>query len=190
MDEKKTVGQATASMVLGILSFILLGLLTAIPAVICGHIAKKKIKHNPDQLKGEGSALAGLIMGYIAIGLNVLVIGIAILAALTIPLMSGNMERAMSVEGQVGCESIGAAIKYHWVVHEESESIESPVDLEGIGMDDLDGYYFQTEDYTLVSFDDAKNYVVQALGGNDDITVRVYMMVVDGETIWETDTLE
>jgi len=89
MQQKQTAGEATASLVLGILSLIMFGILTAIPAVICGHIAKSKIKKDPDNLMGEGQALAGLIMGYITIGLSILVT-IAILAAVAIPLMYGN----------------------------------------------------------------------------------------------------
>ncbi len=89
MQQKQTVGQATASLVLGILSLLMFGILTAIPAVICGHIAKSKIRKDPENLDGEGQALAGLIMGYITIGLSILVT-IAILAAVAIPLMCAN----------------------------------------------------------------------------------------------------
>lgn len=83
MQQKKTVGQAIASLVLGILSFIALGILTAIPAVICGHIAKSKIRRDPENLQGEGQALAGLIMGYIVIGLSIFMI--PLMAAIAIP---------------------------------------------------------------------------------------------------------
>lgn len=89
MPEKRTVGQATASLVLGILSLLMGGILTAIPAVICGHIAKSKIKKDPENLEGEGQALAGLIMGYITIGLSA-VVTLAILAAVAIPLLCAN----------------------------------------------------------------------------------------------------
>lgn len=83
MQQKQTVGQATASLVLGILSLILLGILTAIPAVICGHVAKSKIKKNPENLQGEGQALAGLIMGYIVIAGSIFLI--PMMAAIAIP---------------------------------------------------------------------------------------------------------
>ena len=83
MQEKKTVGQAIASLVCGILAFIMFGLLTAIPAVICGHIAKSKIKADPENLKGDGQALAGIIMGYVTIGISVLMI--PLMAAIAIP---------------------------------------------------------------------------------------------------------
>ena len=81
--QKQTAGLAVASLVLGILGFMMLGPLGAIPAVICGHIAKSKINANPETLTGEGMALAGLIMGYIQIGSLVLIV--PLLAAIAIP---------------------------------------------------------------------------------------------------------
>lgn len=44
---------------------------TAIAGVICGHFALSKIKATP-QLQGHGLAVAGLIIGYCAIGLWIL----------------------------------------------------------------------------------------------------------------------
>jgi type II secretion system protein G len=82
-EQKRTVGVAVASLVLGILGFVLLGPLGAIPAVICGHIAKSKIKRDPEHLTGDGMALAGLIMGYVQIGL--MVVMVPLMAAIAIP---------------------------------------------------------------------------------------------------------
>ena len=42
---------------------------TCLPAVICGHLGRRKIKSNPT-LRGPGMALAGLITGYIALSLS------------------------------------------------------------------------------------------------------------------------
>lgn len=99
MQEQKTVGQAIASLVLGILSFFMFGLLTAIPAVICGHLAKSKIKSDPENLKGDGQALAGLIMGYIVIGLTILMI--PMLAAIGIP----SFQKARSASIEKACQN-------------------------------------------------------------------------------------
>jgi Tfp pilus assembly protein PilE len=82
-EQKQMVGAAAASLVLGILGLVLIGPLGSIPAVICGHIAKSKIKKSPATLDGDGMALAGLIMGYVQIGLMVLVL--PLLAAIAIP---------------------------------------------------------------------------------------------------------
>jgi hypothetical protein len=81
--QKQTAGLAITSLVLGILGFVMLGPLGAIPAIICGHIAKSKINANPETLTGEGMALAGLIMGYVQIGLLVLMV--PLMAAIAIP---------------------------------------------------------------------------------------------------------
>ena len=61
-------GMAITSLVLGIVS-IMAGtlILTAIPGAICGHIARRQIRESPHAQAGDGMAIAGLIMSYIAI---------------------------------------------------------------------------------------------------------------------------
>ncbi len=54
--------------ILGFFTFV-----TAIPGVIFGHLALNEIKKNP-RLEGRGLAIAGLIMGYIVVGLAALAI--------------------------------------------------------------------------------------------------------------------
>ena len=81
--QKKTAGIAITSLVFGILGLACLGPLGAIPAVICGHIAKSRIKASAGSLEGDGLALAGLILGYVSIGL--MVVMLPIYAAITIP---------------------------------------------------------------------------------------------------------
>lgn len=81
--QKQTVGVAIASLVLGILGWFLIGPLGSIPAVICGHVAKSRIKKDPEALTGDGMALAGLILGYVQIGFVVLMI--PLMAAIAIP---------------------------------------------------------------------------------------------------------
>lgn len=58
-----TSGLAVASLTLAILS-IVLGPFGCIPAIICGHIARAKIRRDPT-LRGGGLAVAGLIIGYV-----------------------------------------------------------------------------------------------------------------------------
>src|SRR6266446_8908488 len=62
-----TAPAAIWSLVLAILSFTCGWLFTAIPAVICGHIARSKIRKSGGALRGKGIATAGLILGYIAL---------------------------------------------------------------------------------------------------------------------------
>ena len=62
------------SLVLGILSFFCLGILGAIAAIICGHVARSSIRKSGGLLGGEKLALAGLILGYVSFVLNVILI--------------------------------------------------------------------------------------------------------------------
>ncbi len=59
-----TNSMAIASMVLGVAEFFTAGL-TAIPAVICGHIARRQMKLSSQG--GDGLATSGLVLGYMAI---------------------------------------------------------------------------------------------------------------------------
>lgn len=90
MEQKPAEGMATASLILGILSFVLLSIFGAIPAIICGHIAKSRIRQNPEGASCSGKATAGLILGYLHIGLLFLVFVFGIVAAIVMPLMAAN----------------------------------------------------------------------------------------------------
>ena len=83
----KTSGLAITSLVLGILGLVLLlgciGVLFAIPAVICGHIAHSRIKRSAGTLAGGGMAVAGLITGYISIALGIFLV--PMMMAIAIP---------------------------------------------------------------------------------------------------------
>jgi hypothetical protein len=59
-----TNSMAVAAMVLGVAEFFTAGL-TAIPAVICGHIARRQMKMTAQ--RGDGLATGGLVLGYMAI---------------------------------------------------------------------------------------------------------------------------
>jgi len=76
-------GLAITSLVCGIISVTCLGIITGIPAIICGHIARSRIKKNPTTFSGAGMALAGLILGYISIVLTI-VIPFIVLPAITV----------------------------------------------------------------------------------------------------------
>lgn len=61
----ETSGKAVVSVIFGILSF-LLSIPAGIVAVVFGHLARRDIKTSGGRLKGDGIALAGLIMGYVS----------------------------------------------------------------------------------------------------------------------------
>lgn len=56
---------AICSLVFGILSLLCLGFLAGIPAIICGHMARKKAAMETLPSANGGLALAGLVTGYI-----------------------------------------------------------------------------------------------------------------------------
>src|SRR6478672_1180458 len=68
----RTPAVAIWSLILAVLSFTCGWLFTAIPAVICGHIARAKIRQSAGVLGGKGIATAGLILGYIALVLGIM----------------------------------------------------------------------------------------------------------------------
>ena len=77
-----TDGKAIASLVFGILGILCFWGIFGVPAVILGHLAKAGIGKSMGRLKGEGMAMAGLIIGYLSIGIGVLFL-IAVIAGLT-----------------------------------------------------------------------------------------------------------
>lgn len=89
MPPQPTSSSAQISMVLGIISlsvFVIplctlvlsflspIALVFGIPAVIVGYNARKEIRASAGQIGGEGMAKAGVIMGWISIGLSIVAI--------------------------------------------------------------------------------------------------------------------
>lgn len=72
-----TTPLAIISLVSGILCWIIVPILGAIAAVICGHIARSEIRRAPPgTLGGDGLAIGGLILGY----LHLVLVGLFIVA--------------------------------------------------------------------------------------------------------------
>jgi hypothetical protein len=65
---------AIASLVLGVLSWVLLPVLGALGAIVCGHLARRDIRAARGALGGDGLAIGGLVLGYAH--LVVLVLGV------------------------------------------------------------------------------------------------------------------
>lgn len=82
---RPTSGLAITSLVCGIVSFLFswlfLPALASIAAVITGHMALKKTKNDPT-VGGRGMAFAGLILGYVVLGIGVLTIAISLISLL------------------------------------------------------------------------------------------------------------
>jgi Domain of unknown function (DUF4190)/Domain of unknown function (DUF1707) len=74
-----TNGMAVASLVCGLMQVFSLGI-TAIPAVILGHMARGQIRRTGE--RGDGMATAGLVLGWLGIAFLVLfVVGVTAMAA-------------------------------------------------------------------------------------------------------------
>lgn len=77
---------AIVSLALGVLSILCCGILTGIPAVITGFMAKSKAEQNPSEFGGRGLALGGIITG--AIGIVLGIIGIIYYVLVMLPMMT------------------------------------------------------------------------------------------------------
>jgi len=86
-------GMAITSLVLGISGFFCL--ITAIPGLILGIVAMKRIKASEGRMGGHGFALAGTIVSGVAMLMSVVVI--AIYAALLLPALAKAKEKAQTI---------------------------------------------------------------------------------------------
>ena len=78
---------AVAALVCGVAELFTVGL-TAIPAVVLGHMARSQIRRTGEH--GSGLALTGLILGWLAILLFVLIVAVGTVAAVRMGTMSGH----------------------------------------------------------------------------------------------------
>jgi hypothetical protein len=68
----ETSGWAIFSLIAGLLGWMGIVGIGGLAAVIAGHIAKSQIRNSNGRLGGNGLATAGLVMGYLNIGLTVI----------------------------------------------------------------------------------------------------------------------
>ena len=64
-----TSGTAIASLIFGILGFTVAPILGGIIAVLTGYAARKDTRAVPPRASGDGLATAGIVMGYIQLGI-------------------------------------------------------------------------------------------------------------------------
>lgn len=76
-----------ASLIMGILGWILIPVVGGIIAIITGHMARKEIRQSDGLLGGYGVATAGLVLGYANVGLGVC----ACLVVLVIPALLASL---------------------------------------------------------------------------------------------------
>jgi len=126
--QKKTLGLAVASLVFGCFFLIpLLGLLFGLAALIMGIIALVRINKNKAQLKGEGMAIAGIVMG----ALSVLMIPFfALLAAIAIPNLLHARLIANEDMAQATIRTLGSALESYRDVYDSYPLQESSLTQE------------------------------------------------------------
>jgi hypothetical protein len=87
---KPKQGLAVTSLVLGILSLVtlpvVLGAVLGPPAVITGHLARRRVRRAPEQYAGKRLAMAGLILGYLSVALVAAV-------AISVPIFARKVSR-------------------------------------------------------------------------------------------------
>ena len=71
----RTSGTAIASLIFGILSWIMLPFIGALLAVVLGHSARSEIRRAPPgTIEGDGMALGGLILGWVHLAFFIIVV--------------------------------------------------------------------------------------------------------------------
>jgi hypothetical protein len=77
---------AIVSLVSGIAAWVILPIIGGIIAIITGHMAKREINESSGEITGNGMATAGLVLGYLQIGLTcAAVCAITLIALFLVP---------------------------------------------------------------------------------------------------------
>jgi hypothetical protein len=111
----KTSGLARWSLALGILSLPCFSIFAAIPAVICGHKALKRIKYSGGALTGRRLAVGGLVTGYLGI----------LFAIILIPQMPHAI-RVSQMNSCIGNLMLIDAAKQQWALANKKQETDTP----------------------------------------------------------------
>jgi uncharacterized membrane protein len=94
----RTNGMAIASLGFGIAEFFTMGL-TAIPAIVFGHIARQQMRETGE--RGHGMAKAGLILGWTAVTLFALLVLLAMVTGLVLASRHGQPVTGSRLDGGI-----------------------------------------------------------------------------------------
>ena len=122
-----TSGVAIASFVLGLAS-LFLSIFTAIPAVICGHMALSQIDRSGGRLGGRGFAMTGLILGYVFVVILALAFVVGLGAGILLPILNATHSRSSAAADLARGKQVVLAIKLYEGDHDE----RTPPDLDSL----------------------------------------------------------
>jgi competence protein ComGC len=157
-------GKAILSLICGLLFFVPLAF---IAAIIFGHIALSEIKKSAGRLKGEGMAIAGLVLGYMWV---VFIPVILIIAAIAIPNLLRARMAANEASAVAGVRTLVSAEASYANVHSNAGFTCSLSDLAGDGLITSDLATGQKTGYTF----ELQNCTSDAGGANVKFQVVAY----------------
>lgn len=108
--QKPKKGLAWASLIFGVSSLSCLPVVGAIPAIICGHIAKGRVKRAPGTYQGAGLALAGLVLGYLS------VIGVL----LSLPFLVKEVKKSQVIDCKGNLQALSVALQ-SWAMDHDNK---------------------------------------------------------------------
>ncbi|GAA4868681.1 DUF4190 domain-containing protein [Luteimonas vadosa] len=74
----ETNSLAIISLVFGILGWSFLPVVGGLVAIVTGHLARSEIRRAAERPQGDGMAVAGLVLGYLALASAVVVLGVVL----------------------------------------------------------------------------------------------------------------
>ncbi|MGM0567822.1 MAG: DUF4190 domain-containing protein [Elusimicrobiota bacterium] len=127
----KTCGEAIASLVSSIVGFFGCVFIGPILGIVFGNKAKKEIKNAQGALTGEGLASAGIVIGWIGIGVNIALIPVLILVAVFIPRSAELVQRVQEVQTRKNLTSVRSALDNYYSANDEFPEVgeDNPLDV-------------------------------------------------------------
>lgn len=127
--------------------------------------------------------------GFSLVELMVVAIIVAILATVTVSIMSGNRRRAWATEAQTGCGSVRTALRVILADRGQYPIMsDEPIypKILGLAANELDGTYFITSDYRVTST--PSNYVITCTGSKT--VVAGGTVILDSDGAWSGTLLQ